>query len=120
MDNKSRESHFDYIELPTKNREGLKKAKSFYSSVFGWSFKDWGDEYADTGDSGVASGLNGDPSQAPPYPLVILYAQNIEAKKKEIATAGGKITRDIFAFPGGRRFHFTDPTGNELGIWSDK
>jgi predicted enzyme related to lactoylglutathione lyase len=114
------QSRFDYVELPTKSREGHKKAKSFYSSVFGWSYTDWGDDYSDTKDSGISSGLNADSSNASQYPFAVIYVQEIEAVKKEIIAAGGQITRDIFSFPGGRRFHFTDPNGNELGIWSDK
>jgi predicted enzyme related to lactoylglutathione lyase len=66
------------------------------------------------------SGLNGDPSQVPSHPLAIIIVQDIEAKRNEIISAGGRITRDIFSFPGGRRFHFTDPIGNELGVCSDK
>ena len=114
------QSNFNYVELPSKTREGLIKIKKFYSDVFGWSYTDWGEDYSDTKDSGIMSGLNADPSQVPSHPLAIIFVQDIEAKRNEIISAGGRITRDIFSFPGGRRFHFTDPIGNELGIWSDK
>jgi len=120
METKIQQSRFDYVELPAKTREGLLKIKSFYSGVFGWSYTDWGEDYSDTKDSGILSGLNADPSQAPLHALAIIYVQDIETKRNEIISAGGRITRDIFSFPGGRRFHFTDPIGNELGIWTDK
>ena len=120
MKNKKQNAHFDFIEFPAKSLDDLLKTKSFYSSVFGWIYKDWGDDYSDTKDSGVGSGLNADPSHKSAHPIAVIYVEAIEESKKAVVAAGGRITRDIFSFPGGRRFHFTDPTGNELAVWSDK
>ena len=120
MKNKKQKARIDFIEFPVKSLEDLSKTKSFYSSVFGWSYKDWGDDYSDTKDSNVGSGLNADPSHKSEHPLAVIYVDTIEITKVAIVSACGRITRDIFSFPGGRRFHFIDPTGNELAVWSDK
>ena len=85
----------------------------------GWSYKDWGDNYADTSDSGLGSGLNADPGHQPSQPLAVIYTSDLEEMRKKILSSKGLITRDIFSFPGGRRFHFKDPCGNELAVWSD-
>src|SRR5690242_17275747 len=110
MEKRANDRRIDYIELPAKNFAATKK---FYAGVFGWAYQDWGDAYADTKDSGVGSGLN---AEAPDgaAPLVVLYAVELEATRARIVAAGGTIVRDIFDFPGGRRFHFRDPAGNEL------
>jgi uncharacterized protein len=110
----------DFIEFPAKSLDDLLKTKSFYSSAFGWYYKDWGNDYSDTKDSGLGSGLNADPSHKSQHPLVVIYVKAIEDSKDAVISAGGRITRNIFSFPGGRRFHFIDPTGNELAVWSDK
>jgi predicted enzyme related to lactoylglutathione lyase len=120
MKKKNLKAHFDFIEFPVKSVSDLEKTKSFYSSVFKWSYKDWGDDYSDTKDSGLGSGLNSDSTHKSKYPLAVIYEENIEMSKESVVSAGGIITRDIFSFPGGRRFHFTDPAGNELAVWSDK
>jgi predicted enzyme related to lactoylglutathione lyase len=117
MKKKIRDRLIDYIELPAKSTA---KSKAFYSIVFGWTYKDWGPDYADTKDSGVTSGLNGGKNHRPKSPLVVFYADDLEAARARVKKAGGKVTRDIFAFPGGRRFHFTDPAGSELAVWSEK
>jgi predicted enzyme related to lactoylglutathione lyase len=110
----------DYIEFPAPSREKLLKTKSFYSSVFGWNYKDWGEDYSDTHDSGVNSGLNGDMVDKLAHTLAVIHVEKLEAAKEAIVSAGGQISRDIFLFPGGRRFHFIDPAGNEVGVWSEK
>lgn len=120
MKNINQKAHLDFIEFPAKSIDHLLKMKSFYSTVFNWSYKDWGDDYSDTKDSGIGSGLNADPSHKSDHPLAVIYVDGIEVSKESVVSAGGKIIRDIFSFPGGRRFHFTDPTGNELAVWSDK
>lgn len=113
----SKNNQIDLIEFPANSAEELKAARAFFSDVFGWSFKDWGDEYVDTEDSGVATGIN---AAAPPAkPLAVIYAENLEATKDKIVKTGGTITQDTFSFPGGRRFHFKDPAGNELAVWSE-
>jgi predicted enzyme related to lactoylglutathione lyase len=88
--------------------------------VFGWSFEDYGPDYADITNGGLASGINADPEHRPSHPLVVIYAAELEVVRRRVVEAGGKMTRDIFAFPGGRRFQFKDPAGNELAVWSDE
>lgn len=109
----------DFVEFPAKDVSAVASIKQFYSGVFGWDFKDWGADYIDTVDSGLPCGFNADPTHRPRMPLAVIYTKNISSSRDQIAKAGGKITRDIFCFPGGRRFHFTDPCGNELAVWSD-
>ena len=106
----SQDRRIDYVELPASD---LPASKAFYTAAFGWAYKDWGDDYADTHDSGITSGLT-----AGTHPLVVLYADDLEATRDRVRAAGATITRDIFEFPGGRRFHFRDPAGNELGVWT--
>jgi uncharacterized protein len=113
------ENHIDYLELPATDSTQLEAAVHFYTHAFGWSFQQWGDEYADTKHSGVNSGLNADASHRPKAPLPVIYTAKLEQKRQQVLAAGGRITRDIFPFPGGRRFHFRDPAGNELAVWSD-
>ncbi|MCA9735363.1 MAG: VOC family protein [Deferribacteres bacterium] len=109
----------NYIEFSAPDQNTLNRTTEFYTKVFGWNYKYWGDEYADTSDSGVSSGFNATVDQKNSAPLIVLYTENLEATKAEIAATGVEITVDIFSFPGGRRFHFKDPAGNELGVWSD-
>jgi hypothetical protein len=111
----------NYIEFTTTD---IEKTKKFYSTVFGWSFKDWGADYIDCGApvSGIALGFSrGDRLQAVPTfaPLIVLYSSDLEATEEAIIAAGGIIVVSTFTFPGGRRFHFTDNAGNVLGVWSE-
>lgn len=114
------EGCINYMEFPIKDQADLGRTKTFYQSVFQWQYQDWGPDYADTASSGLASGLNADPSHRPAKPLPVIYAADLEAARARVMEAGGKVTREIFAFPGGRRFHFKDPGENELGVWSDR
>ena len=102
----------DYLEL----RGGdLAATKGFYAKAFGWSFTDYGPEYA-AFDQGLEGGFfQGGDTQ----PLPVLYAKDLEAMVDKVKAAGGKVLRPIFAFPGGRRFHFADPASNELAVWSE-
>lgn len=108
----------DYLELPATGGV-LDSVKSFYSSAFGWTFTDYGPSYS-AFEEGLDGGFHTDSTQGLPQPLPILYAQDLEAMQAQVEAAGGKIVRPIFPFPGGRRFHFTDPAGNELAVWSEK
>jgi uncharacterized protein len=106
----------DYIEF---NVHDLEKAKAFYSAAFDWKFTDYGPTYAGIqGESGEAGGLRLVESVSEGGPLVILYSQNLENSLMRVREARGKITKEPFAFPGGRRFQFKDPSGNELAVWS--
>ena len=109
----------NYVEFPSKN---LEATKGFFSTVFGWSFVDYGPEYTAFSDQGLDGGFfrsdrvaSTDKGSA----LIVFYSQNLEDTLSKIENAGGLILKPIFAFPGGRRFHFSDPTGNEYAVWSD-
>jgi uncharacterized protein len=120
MSKKNRINQIDFIEFPAKDARQLKAAKAFYSAVFEWSYKDWGDDYADTAGSGLGSGINADPDHRPQHPLAVIYTADLESVQTKVLAAKGQITREIYSFPGGRRFHFKDPAGNELAVWSDQ
>lgn len=109
----------DYFELAATD---LAEAKRFYSEAFGWAFNDYGPEYTGiqaTG-GGEVGGIRQDGSVQRGGPLVILYSLDLTASMAGVKAAGGEIVKEIFSFPGGRRFHFTDPAGNELAVWSDQ
>lgn len=100
-----------YVELPSTD---IAASKLFYGSLFGWSFQDFGPTYAAFTDSGLEGGFQADPAERPKAPLVCLETGDLDAVFDNLKAAGGTITVPIFAYPGGRRFHFTDPSGNEL------
>lgn len=112
--------HIDLIEFPAESVDDVAKVKAFYSEAFGWSFKDWGEHYVDTTSSGVSAGFNASPAHGPTKPLAVIYTPDLDAARDSVLAAGGRITTEIFSFPGGKRFHFTDPCGNELAAWSDR
>jgi len=105
----------DYVEFPGGEMAPLKR---FYEQAFGWRFTDYGPTYAAMSE-GLDGGFDGDAADQAAKPLVVLYAHDLEAMAAKVEAAGGTITRPIFTFPGGRRFHFTDPSGNELAVWSE-
>jgi predicted enzyme related to lactoylglutathione lyase len=105
----------DYLEMPGGD---LAATKAFYARVFGWGFTDYGPEYASFTE-GLDGGFYADPKEAALAPLPVLFATDLEATVAKVEAAGAVITRPIFAFPGGRRFHFRDPAGNELAVWGD-
>ncbi len=111
----ARHHKLDYIEIPATD---IAAAKAFYGEAFGWTFQDWGDDYADIQDAGVSGGLRR-VDHPPPRggTLAILYSDDLEASEKAVAGAGGRIT-ERHEFPGGRRFHFLDPSGVELAVWT--
>lgn len=105
----------DYVELPGGD---LIATKRFYEGAFGWTFTDYGPSYA-AFEQGLDGGFDGDAANQPSKPLVVLYANDLEAMAAKVQEAGGVILKPIFSFPGGRRFHFGDPSGNELAVWSE-
>ncbi|UZD70404.1 VOC family protein [Brucella sp. JSBI001] len=107
----------DYLEMPAANGS-LDATKSFYARAFGWSFTDYGPTYSAFSE-GLDGGFDAD-GQATAMPLPVLYAARLEDALEAVTDAGGTIVKPIFSFPGGRRFHFTDPAGNELAVWSDR
>lgn len=105
----------DYIEL---NVTDIAEAKRFFSAAFGWEFNDYGPDYAGIiGGEDEVGGLRKVEQVVTGGPLVVLYSENLEASLAAVEAAGGQIVKDIFEFPGGRRFQFTDPSGNELAVW---
>ena len=105
----------DYLELPGGS---LPQTKAFYGETFGWTFTDYGPTYA-AFEQGLDGGFDADAGEATPQPLPVLYAQDLEAMQARVEAAGGVVVRSIYAFPGGRRFHFRDPAGTELAVWSE-
>lgn len=110
-------NHINYIELRAKDLEAV---KDFYAKSFGWTFTDYGPDYVAFSHSGLDGGFEKSDEEIINGALVVLYHEDLEATKEKVVSANGKISRDIFSFPGGRRFHFLDPSGNELAVWSDK
>ena len=106
----------DYVELPV---DATGAAKAFYAAAFGWTFQDYGPTYAALS-AGIDGGFQADPAEKTPAPLAIVYSADLDASLAAVRLAGGEITRGVFDFPGGRRFHFRDPSGNELAVWSDR
>ncbi|MGA9523187.1 MAG: VOC family protein [Myxococcaceae bacterium] len=109
----------DYIELPATD---LPAVKRFYGAAFGWTFTDYGPTYASFSDGRLSGGFTTDEAQpsGEAGPLVILFAQDLEGALGKVRAAGGRVVKDVFSFPGGRRFHFADPSGNVLAVWSDR
>ena len=114
-----KQDKINYIEFPSTNIEVSKK---FFTAAFGWSFVDYGPEYSSFQNAGIDGGFfksdlvvkasNGSA-------LIVLYSQDLELTQNSIIQNGGVISHPIFTFPGGRRFHFNDPNGNEYAVWSD-
>jgi predicted enzyme related to lactoylglutathione lyase len=102
-----------YLEIPSND---VAASKRFYGSLFGWTFEDWGPEYASFADAGLAGGFNADAGQRTKAILPVLQTDDLETTEQRVVAAGGTITLPIFSFPGGRRFHFTDPSGQELAV----
>lgn len=109
-------NHITYVEFKAND---LERIKEFYSQVFEWSFKDYGSTYASFSESGLHGGFEKTDHEVINGALIVLYHQDLTTIKAKIIEAGGKISKDIFSFPGGQRFHFIDPSGNELAVWSE-
>ena len=107
----------DYVELPTATAHELTRA--FYSKAFGWEFANYGPAYSATTNGTTDVGLQGDPEDALSAPLPVIRVDDLEAAFDSVTKAGGTIAKQIFSFPGGRRFHFIDPSGSELAVWSE-
>ena len=107
----------NYIEIDVAN---ITEAKRFYEEAFGWSFTDYSPTYSGIRGSGSEmGGLSEVKNVKHGSPLVVIYSKNLETTLKTVRSAKGKIVKEVFSFPGGRRFHFLDPSGNELAVWSD-
>ena len=108
-------ARIDYVELPSATAHELTRA--FYAKAFGWMFTDFGPTYAATTNGVTDLGLQGDPADGLSAPLAVIRTDDVEAAFDAVSKAGGVIAKPIFGFPGGRRFHFIDPGGNELAVW---
>jgi len=111
------ERQIDYIELPARD---MARTKEFYSTVFGWKFEDYGPDYTSFFDGRMAGGFTTETPAPSKGLLLVIYASDLADFQKKITAAGGKIVKDTFSFPGGHRFHFADPNGNEIAVWSDE
>ena len=110
-------NQIDYIEFKA---DDLEKIKTFYKNCFGWTFTDYGPDYTSFTDGKLNGGFERTEVLVANGALIVLYHEDLEKIESEIVASGGQISRDTFAFPGGRRFHFLDPSGNELAVWSDQ
>ncbi len=102
----------DYIEFASPK---LEDTQAFFAAAFGWSFEEYGPDYRDIQGAGTGGGIERAPHRAP---LVVLKTDDLDAALKSVTDAGAVITKDVFAFPGGRRFQFTEPGGTEMAVWA--
>lgn len=117
MGTRGKDSQIDNIELAVTD---IARARDFYGAVFGWRFTDYGPAYCEFSDGRLTGGFaHADKAKPAGGPLVILYADDLEATRARVEAAGGRITTPEFTFPGGRRFHFRDPEGYELAVWTE-
>lgn len=110
----------NYVEFPSTN---LVACKAFFTRAFGWSFVDYGPEYCAFSDQGLDGGFYKSEQVSRTEQgsaLIVLYSENLQLTLEKVEQAGGSIIKPIFDFPGGRRFHFCEPSGNEFAVWSDK
>ena len=113
------EDTIDYIEIPAKD---LPMAQAFFEALFGWEFQDYGPDYCSFHDGRLAGGFRREEKCASTEngsPLIVFYKEDLEAARARVQELGGGIKREIFSFPGGRRFHFFDPSGNQYAMWSE-
>jgi predicted enzyme related to lactoylglutathione lyase len=116
----SEHEKLNYVEFPAKD---LGATKTFFEAAFAWEFTDYGPEYTAFVGQGLDGGfyyadLKAEVSQG--SALLVFYSEGLEQTQDKVSAAGGRIVKDIFSFPGGRRFHFCEPSGNEFAVWSDR
>lgn len=110
------ENRIDYVEIPVTD---LRKAREFFAALFGWSFQDWGDDYMSFNDGRLDGGFRRADEPAPSSGvLVVFFSTDLDRDFERVQDLGATISEPIFPFPGGRRFHFVDPTGTEYAIWA--
>lgn len=115
MDVRGTDCKIDNIEF---NVSDISRSKAFYGAAFGWTFVDYGPSYTEFSDGRLTGGFTTGEPVRPGGPLVILYGSDLEEIQRRLSAAGATISREIFSFPGGKRFHFIDPDGYELAVWS--
>ncbi len=116
----STQNQINYVEFPAHN---LLATKAFFEKAFEWTFQDYGPEYTAFSNQGIDGGFfqsEQKSSSEHGSALIVLFSHNLEESLGKVEEANGVIVKSIFSFPGGRRFHFTEPSGNELAVWSDK
>ena len=115
----SQHEKINYLEFPVSN---ISATKSFFSAVFDWSFQDYGPDYCSFINAGIDGGFFRSDLRARTSEgsiLIIFYSADLENTRDKVVAAGGAIEKEIFSFPGGRRFHFKEPSGSEFAVWSD-
>ena len=115
----SRHNTIHYVEMPSTD---IRATKAFFRTVFGWDFEDYGPDYTAILSAGLDGGFYTSEQVAREKDgsaMVILYSDDLEASLASVVEAGGTIVKDMFSFPGGRRFHFTEPSGTELAVWTE-
>ncbi|MGT2492430.1 VOC family protein [Cupriavidus basilensis] len=112
---RGQDRQIDNIEF---NVSDIARSKAFYGGVFGWTFTDYGPTYCEFSDGRLTGGFTTGEEVRPGGPLVILYADDLAETQRRVEAAGATVVRPVFSFPGGRRFHFRDPDGYELAVWS--
>ena len=112
----TRDRKVDYIEF---NATDITATKTFYGEVFGWKFTDYGPDYTSFEDGRIAGGFSKG-NVAPAGTLIVIYVEDLAGAEKRVKDAGGKIVKETFSFPGGSRFHFSDPSGNVLAAWHNE
>jgi predicted enzyme related to lactoylglutathione lyase len=117
MEKSVNDRRIDYVEL---NVTDIERSKAFYGGAFGWTFKDYGPSYCEFRDGRLTGGFATGERPKPGGPLVVLYADDLVGAQRQVEAAGGRIAKPIFDFPGGQRFHFLDPDGYELAVWTKR
>lgn len=112
-----RDRKIDYIEF---NVGDIERSKLFYAKAFDWQYTDYGPTYTEFTDGRLTGGFTTNEAPRPGGPLVIIYAEDLIEIQRRLEIAGAVITKPVFEFPGGSRFHFQDLDGYELAVWSDK
>ena len=110
------EKQIDYVEIPVTDPA---KARDFFAALFGWSFEEWGEDYISFNDGQLGGGFRRSADPAPSTGvLLVFYSEDLERDQNRVCELGATISKEIFSFPGGRRFHFVDPVGTEYAVWS--
>lgn len=110
----------NYVEFPAKD---MAATKTFFNTAFNWQFTDYGPDYTAFDHQGLDGGFFSSEHCADASKgsaLIVFYSNSLPETQAKVEAAGGKITQAIFSFPGGHRFHFTDPSDNEFAVWSDQ
>jgi predicted enzyme related to lactoylglutathione lyase len=112
------ENRIDYVEIPVTD---VARARAFLEAMFGWTFTEWGDDYLSFSDGRLDGGIRrGDDAIGQGGVLLVFYSDDLERDVVRVQELGGRISQEIFSFPGGRRFHFIDPVGTEFALWSEQ